>query len=256
MGTPMSRNNPKLLKNKQLAKKPWKDAPSKPLANKASKKTRTAVRAPRKAPVEETLRLLQKYYPDAHCALNFETPFQLLVATILSAQCTDERVNKVTPHLFAQYPSPFEMAKARVEDLEEIVRSTGFYKNKARSLKSCSEDLVEKYQGEVPQKLEQLVELAGVGRKTANVVLGNAYGITSGIVVDTHVTRLSNRLGWTKTENAVAIELDLQKIIPYEHWIIISHWLISHGREVCKARKPLCDTCFLFEQCPKILKNK
>jgi endonuclease-3 len=162
----------------------------------------------------------------------------------------------VTPHLFAQYPSALEMAKAKVEHIEEIIRSTGFFKNKSRNIKSCSEVLVEKYKGEVPNVLVDLVELAGVGRKTANVVLGNAYGITSGIVVDTHVTRLSNRLGWTKTENAVLIEQDLQKIIPLEHWIQISHWLISHGRQVCKARKPACDTCFLFEQCPKILKDK
>ncbi len=162
----------------------------------------------------------------------------------------------VTPGLFAKYPTPFEMAKAPIADLESRIRSTGFYKNKAKNIKACSEVLVQKHGGEVPQVLESLVELAGVGRKTANVVLGNAFGIISGIVVDTHVTRLSNRLGWTKTENAVNIELDLQKIIPPEDWIQFSHWLISHGRQVCKARKPLCDTCFLFEQCPKILKNK
>jgi len=208
------------------------------------------------APVAETIQLFQRYYPDAHCALNFETPFQLLVATILSAQCTDERVNKVTPHLFAQYPSSFDMAKARVEDIEELIKSTNFYRNKAKALKSMSEVLVEKHQGEVPQDLDSLVELAGVGRKTANVVLGNAFDIISGVVVDTHVTRLSNRMGWTKLENAVLIEQDLQKIIPREHWIQISHWLITHGRAVCKARKPECDTCFLFELCPKILKNK
>jgi endonuclease-3 len=225
-------------------------------AKPSSTSISTKVLKKKSAPVSETLELLQKYYPDAHCALDFQTPFQLLIATILSAQCTDERVNMVTPHLFAKYPSSFEMAKARLEDLEEIIRSTGFYKNKSRSLKACSEALVEKYHGEVPKELDQLVELAGVGRKTANVVLGNAYGITSGVVVDTHVTRLSNRLGWTKSENAVAIELDLEKIIPRQHWIQFSHWLITHGRQVCKARKPLCDTCFLFEQCPKILKNK
>jgi endonuclease-3 len=206
------------------------------------------------APVPETLGLLERYYPDAHCELNHETPFQLLIATILSAQCTDVRVNQVTPHLFAQFPSAFEMAKAAPEVLEDLIRTTGFFKNKARSLKKCSEVLVEKYQGEVPKKLEDLVELAGVGRKTANVVLGNAFNIISGIVVDTHVTRLSNRLGWTQTGNAVLIEQDLQKIIPKEKWIILSHWLISHGRTTCKARKPACQVCFLFEQCPKIIK--
>lgn len=162
----------------------------------------------------------------------------------------------MTPHLFAQFPSAFEMAKAKPEILEALIRSTGFFKNKARNIKKCSEALVQLHGGEAPRSLDALVELAGVGRKTANVLLGNAYGITSGIVVDTHVTRLSNRLGWTLTENAVVIERDLEKIIPHEHWIQISHWLISHGRQVCKARKPSCDTCFLFEQCPKILKNK
>jgi endonuclease-3 len=233
------------------------------LATKAKSATKSlaASKAPSKvlkrpAPVSETIQLFQRYYPDAHCALNFETPFQLLVATILSAQCTDERVNKVTPHLFAQYPSSFEMAKARLEDIEELIKSTNFFRTKAKALKSMSEVLVEKYEGEVPQNLESLVELAGVGRKTANVVLGNAFDIVSGVVVDTHVGRLSNRMGWTKSENAVMIEQDLQKIIPREHWIQISHWLITHGRATCKARKPECDTCFLFELCPKILKNK
>lgn len=212
-------------------------------------------KASRKAPVSETLKLLKKYYPDAHCALHSETPFQLLVATVLSAQCTDERVNQVTPHLFAKYPTPFEMAKAPVENIEEIIRSTGFYKNKALNIKKASALLVEQHKGEVPKEMEALVKLPGVGRKTANVVLGNAFNITSGVVVDTHVTRLSNRLGWTRSENAVLIEQDLQKIIPKEDWILFSHLLISHGREVCKARKPDCDNCFLFEQCPKILKN-
>lgn len=203
------------------------------------------------APVEETLRLLKRYYPDAHCALNFETPFQLLVATILSAQCTDDRVNIVTPALFKKYPTAKEMAKAKQEDIEELIRSAGFYKNKAKNIKECSRVLIEKHSGKVPQVLEDLVDLAGVGRKTANVVLGNAYDIISGIVVDTHVTRLSNRLGWVKTENAVVIERELQKIIPHEDWIMLSHWLISHGRAVCKARTPKCEVCFLQEICPK-----
>lgn len=236
--------------------KPLATLAKKDKSKKAPTKVQKKAQKKQPAPVEETLSLLKKYYPDAHCALHFETPFQLLIATILSAQCTDERVNKVTPHLFAQYPSPFEMAKARVEHIEEIIRSTGFFKNKAKNIKACSEILVQKCKGEIPKKLEDLVELPGVGRKTGNVVLGNAYDITSGIVVDTHVTRLSNRLGWTRSENAVVIEQDLQKLIPRQDWILFSHLLISHGREVCKARKPACDTCFLFEQCPKILKNK
>ena len=257
---PLSPSNPKIPKKSQLAKKPWKVAQSKPSATTATKlKSQLSgpVASPKvrssKAPVSETLSLLQRYYPDAHCELNFETPFQLLIATILSAQCTDVRVNFVTPHLFAQYPSPFEMAKASPENLEELIRSTNFYKNKARNLKKCSEVLVEKYQGRVPENLEALIELAGVGRKTANVVLGNAFDIISGIVVDTHVSRLANRLGWTKAENAEVIERGLQKLIPQDKWILLSHWLISHGRAVCKARKPACQVCFLFEQCPKII---
>lgn len=205
----------------------------------------------KQASVLATIELLKRYYPDAHCALDYTNPFELLVATILSAQCTDERVNMVTPHLFKKYPTPKAMAKAPVESIEEIIRSTGFFKNKAKNLKACAAALVEKHKGEVPQDLEALVELAGVGRKTANVVLGNAYGIPSGIVVDTHVTRLSNRLGWVKTDNAVMIERQLSKLVPQEDWIMLSHYLISHGRAVCKARKPACSHCFLEETCPK-----
>ncbi len=249
---PTSRNSPKVQKKKAPAKKQWKAAPSKPSATSQTKpKARRKSKKP--APVGETLALLKRYYPDAHCALNFETPFQLLVATILSAQCTDERVNKVTPELFKRFPSAVEMAKAPLAEIEELIRSTGFFKNKAKNILETAEILVEKYQAAVPRELNQLVELAGVGRKTANVVLGNAYSITSGVVVDTHVTRLSQRFGWTQSDNAVIIERELQKIIPYDDWILVSHLLISHGREVCKARKPLCATCFVFEQCPKII---
>ncbi len=195
--------------------------------------------------------MFARYYPDAHCALNYETPFQLLIATVLSAQCTDERVNKVTPALFSEFPDALSMSLAPLARLEELVRSTGFYKNKAKSLKSASMDLVSKHKGQLPQNLDDLVLLAGVGRKTANVVLGNAFNITSGVVVDTHVTRLSQRFGWTKSDNAVIIERELQKIVPEKNWIIVSHWMIEHGRQVCKARKPQCDRCFLFEHCPK-----
>lgn len=255
---PMSRNSQKTQTKKQPVKKQWKAALSKPSATlaKKAKNSQPKVLKKKAASALEVIGLFQRYYPDAHCALDFETPFQLLVATILSAQCTDERVNKVTPQLFSRYPSAFEMSKASVADIEELIKSTNFFRNKARSLKSMSEVLIEKHKGEVPQDIESLVELAGVGRKTANVVLGNAFDITSGIVVDTHVTRLAGRMGWTKSENAVVIEQELQKIIPREHWIQISHWLITHGRAVCKARKPECDNCFLFELCPKILKNK
>ncbi|WP_413586329.1 endonuclease III [Bdellovibrio sp. HCB274] len=205
----------------------------------------------KKAPLEQTIALLKRYYPDAHCALDHKNPFELLVATVLSAQCTDERVNMVTPALFAKFPTPEAMAKAPLGTLESLVRSTGFFKNKAKNLKSAATDLVKKYAGEIPRDLESLVQLAGVGRKTANVVLGNAFDIPSGIVVDTHVTRLSNRLGWVKTENAVLIEKQLCKVVPEDDWILLSHLLISHGRAICKARKPQCDHCFLETTCPK-----
>ncbi|UOE99877.1 endonuclease III [Bdellovibrio reynosensis] len=203
------------------------------------------------APILETIDLLRRYYPDAHCALNFTNPYELLVATALSAQTTDERVNMVTPALFNQYGSPQRMAKAKVEDIESLIRSTNFYKNKAKNLKSAAIDLVEKHNSEVPQNIESLVELAGVGRKTANVVLGNAFGIPSGIVVDTHVARLSYRLGWVDTDKPVVIEEELCKEVPQEDWVILSHYLISHGRAICKARKPDCAHCFLEETCPK-----
>lgn len=205
----------------------------------------------KEAPLLETLDLFKRYYPDAHCALNHTNPFELLVATVLSAQCTDERVNLVTPALFKKYPTPQKMSKAPLSDLESLVRSTGFYKNKAKNLRAAALTLTEKYQGEIPQDLESLVELPGVGRKTANVVLGNAFGIASGVVVDTHVTRLSNRLGWVKTDNAVLIEKQLCKRLPADEWVMFSHYLISHGRAVCKARKPDCAHCFLEETCPK-----
>ncbi|MGZ3742413.1 MAG: endonuclease III [Pseudobdellovibrionaceae bacterium] len=207
----------------------------------------------KKAPANAAivLKLLQKYYPEAHCALNHKNAFELLIATILSAQCTDERVNIVTKDLFAKYPTPEKMAKASSEDLERLIRSAGFYKNKAKNIKACSLLLVEKFKGEVPSKMEDLIHLAGVGRKTANVVLGNAFGIASGIVVDTHVLRLSQRLGWVKGDNAVVAEKRLCEFVPKNHWIQLSHELISHGRLICKARKPQCERCFLNEHCPK-----
>lgn len=197
------------------------------------------------------IKALQKLYPNSHCALDFSTPEQLLFATILSAQCTDERVNIVTKMLFKQYPSAFEMAKASLPDLEGIVRSTGFFRAKAKSLKQTSEELVAKHGGRVPKDMAALTQLRGVGRKTANVVLGNAFQITSGIVVDTHVTRLSQRLGLTVSENAVEIEKDLMPLVPEQNWIQFSHWLIDHGRKVCKARKPACEACALQPLCPQ-----
>jgi len=197
------------------------------------------------------LKLLKKYYPDAHCALNHRNAFELLIATILSAQCTDERVNIVTKDLFAKYPTPEKMGKAPAEDLETIIRSAGFYKNKAKNIKACAQALVEKHQGQVPDKMEDLIQLAGVGRKTANVVLGNAFDIASGVVVDTHVSRLSYRLGWVKSEDPVVIEKQLCEFVPKKNWIMLSHELIFHGRQICKARNPQCERCFLFEHCPK-----
>ena len=202
--------------------------------------------------LSEILRLLKRYYPVAECALIHADAYQLLVATILSAQCTDQRVNQVTPLLFKKYPNAKSLAKAKVEDVEEIIRSTGFFKNKAKNLLLCTKTLVEKFNGEVPNQLESLVQLAGVGRKTANVVLGTFYGIPSGVVVDTHVSRLTRRLGLTKSENPVDIERDLMKILPENEWIMFSHRLIHHGRAVCKARKPDCQKCGLFDICPRI----
>jgi endonuclease III len=197
------------------------------------------------------LKLLKKNYPDAHCALNFTTPYELLIATILSAQCTDERVNKVTPELFKSFPDAKSMSEAPVQEIEEYIKSTGFFRNKAKNIKACCEQLIEKYEGRVPDTLEELYELPGVGRKTANVVLGNAFGIASGVVVDTHVTRLSNRLGWVKGSDAVKIEAQLNKICDQKDWIMLSHYLIAHGRAICVARSPKCEICFINDACPK-----
>jgi endonuclease-3 len=196
--------------------------------------------------------LLRQEYPDATCALVHETPFQLLIATILSAQCTDERVNLVTKDLFAKYSTPAALAAVPIKKLEKLIQSTGFFRNKAKSIHGCCVALVERHGGQVPADLEALVQLPGVGRKTANVVLGTAFGIASGVVVDTHVTRLSQRLGLTTEEDAVKIERDLMKQLPPQEWIDFSHRLIWHGRRVCKARKPLCGWCVLEKVCPKV----
>lgn len=201
--------------------------------------------------VATLLDLLREHYPDAKCALNFETPLQLLIATILSAQCTDERVNMTTPALFAQYPTAAALAGASQEAIEELVRSTGFFRNKAKSVREACADIVAKHGGTVPRDLDALTALRGVGRKTANVVLGNAFGIPSGIVVDTHVTRLSNRLGLTAEQDAVKIEFALQPLVPVESWVLFSHWLILHGRAVCNAKKPRCSQCPLAPHCPR-----
>ncbi len=193
---------------------------------------------------------LHRAYPDAACALTHHDPFQLLVATILSAQCTDVRVNMVTPKLFSAYPDAAAMSRAGQEELEGIVRSTGFYRNKAKSIRGAAARLMEAFGGRVPKTMDELLTLPGVARKTANVVLGVGYGIADGIVVDTHVERLSRRLGVSKGKNPESIEQDLMKVVPRERWIEFSHLLIDHGRQVCQARKPACARCPVATLCP------
>jgi endonuclease-3 len=195
---------------------------------------------------------LQKAYPDAHCELNFSNPLELLIATILSAQCTDKRVNIVTAELFKKYKTAANYANAPLPELEEMVKTTGFFRNKAKNIQACCRALVEKHGGQVPRTMEELHALDGVGRKTANVVLGNAFDINVGIVVDTHVTRLANRLGLTKQTDAVKIEQELVKLVPQEQWTLFSHWLIWHGRRRCDARKPDCANCEIAPLCPRI----
>ncbi len=195
------------------------------------------------------VRGLKKLYPDVECELSHKSPFQLLAATILSAQCTDVRVNMVTPELFRRYPDPASMAAARPRELEECIRSTGFYKNKAKSLIKMAAAVQENHGGEVPDNMEELVRLAGVGRKTANVLLGSWFGEPA-IAVDTHVKRLSARLGFTEETDPVKIERDLMKILPRKEWTNTGHRLIWHGRRVCKARKPLCNECDIAGLCP------
>lgn len=194
---------------------------------------------------------LERLYPDAHCALVHKGPFQLLIATILSAQCTDERVNMVTPILFKKFKNPQAFVDAEQEEIEEVIHSTGFYRNKAKSIKGASQKIVDKYGGKVPQTMDELLELAGVARKTANVVLGNAFNKNVGVVVDTHVGRLSVRLGLTKNTDPKKVEQDLIALFPQDTWTMLSHLLIFHGRQVCNARKPKCETCTLADICPK-----
>jgi len=206
-----------------------------------------------RAQADIVLQRLLAEYPDARCALDHRNPFELLAATILSAQCTDKRVNLVTPALFARYPDARSMASARQEDVEELVKSAGFFRSKARSLIGMAAAIVDGHRGEVPPDMAALVVLPGVGRKTANVVLGNAFGRNDGIVVDTHVTRLSNRLGLTAETDAVKIERALIPLFPNERWTMLSHLLIEHGRQVCDARAPRCSSCLLADVCPSAL---
>jgi endonuclease-3 len=198
--------------------------------------------------------ILGKEYPEARCMLDYTNPLELLVATILASQCTDKQVNKVTLSLFKKYKSAGDYVKAPQEILEEDIRSTGFYRNKAKSLKKCCQSLLDNYKGKVPADMESLLALGGVGRKTANCVLGNAFSIP-GIVVDTHVLRLSRRMGFTEEKQADKVEKDLMQLIPQDEWTRFSHVMADHGRAICSARKPLCDDCPVAHLCPKILQS-
>lgn len=200
--------------------------------------------------VREIIEKLKETYPNAHTELDFETPLQLLVATILSAQCTDKRVNLVTPGIFRDYPTAEDLATVPQDELEEAIKSTGFYRSKAKNLRGMAKILVEKFGGEVPRRMEELTQLPGVGRKTANVVLGNAFSLVEGIVVDTHVARLARRFKLTKSEDPARIETDLMRLVPKTHWTEFSHWLIWHGRRRCYARNPDCLHCELGTVCP------
>ncbi len=206
---------------------------------------------PKRAFVKKVIDFFDEYYPNAGCSLRFESPFQLLAATILSAQCTDERVNQTTPELFRRYPEPRSLAQAEPEALEALIRPCGFYHNKAKSLLGMSRDLVEKYGGRVPDRLEELVKLPGVGRKTANVVLGNAFGVP-GLTVDTHLGRVSRRLGLSGNREPEKVEADLAAIIPKGRWVLFSHQAIHHGRALCRSQRPLCDECPFLTQCPRL----
>ena len=210
----------------------------------------------KKARTEQLIKLLKRAHPDAHCALNHSNAFELLIATILSAQGTDERVNIVTADLFRKYRKPEDYLKVPETELQQDIRTTGFFRNKTRSIQGACKMLVEEFDGEVPKTMEELLQLPGVARKTANVVLGVAYEVAAGIVVDTHVTRMARRLGLTKQADAVKIENDLIALVPKKDWIIFSHLLIFHGRRICKARRPLCEECPLEKLCPSsILKT-
>jgi len=201
--------------------------------------------------VVKVLDILRKEYPDARVTLDFKDPLQLLVATILAAQCTDERVNRVTKDLFKKYRTAVDFSKADLHPLEEEIRSTGFFHNKAKNIISCCRDIVNKFNGEVPRTLEDLTSLAGVGRKTANIILGNAFG-RQAIAVDTHVKRVTHRLGWAKSDDPDKIEFELMKVIPEERWTLACHQLVSHGRNICIAKKPKCSLCHVAGLCPKV----
>lgn len=225
-------------------------------SKKPAAKSRRESAEARSERAREIIARLSREYPDATTALDHRSPFELLVATILSAQCTDKRVNLVTPNVFSRYPDAAALARANQEELEEIIRSTGFFRNKAKNLIACARAMVERHGGVVPDTMEELVALGGVGRKTANVVLGNAFGKDEGVVVDTHVQRISGLLALTRESDPVKIEADLMKIVPRDHWTVLPHLLILHGRAVCVARRPRCADCVINELCPGRVSEK
>jgi len=229
-----------------LVKKVVQKVLGKPGRGRAKK----SARPPARPSAVEILSRLKELYPDARCALEYRNAYELLCATILSAQCTDVRVNMVTPTLFSRYPTPFELARAEPAEVEEIIKSTGFFRNKTKSLIGMAQAVVADHNGEIPRTMEELRRLPGVGRKTANVVLGNAYNINEGVTVDTHVARLSGLLGLTREQDPVKIEQDLMRLFPQAGWGLLSHLLIFHGRQVCIARRPRCGECVLASLCP------
>ncbi|NOZ93716.1 MAG: endonuclease III [Acidobacteria bacterium] len=206
----------------------------------------------RDTPYQELLRALSGMFPDAVCELDYRTPWELLVATILSAQCTDQRVNRVTPELFGRWPGPEELARASQEEIEAVVRPTGFFRNKARAIRECALTLLAEHRGEVPRDLDAMVRLPGVGRKTANVVLGEAYGIPAGIAVDTHVKRVARRLGLSRETDPLKIERDLEALVPRDAWTGFSMRMVLLGRRICTARRPRCEACALASLCPRV----
>lgn len=233
-------------KNRAARASPAKQSRAKPARRASPLPTQTREHA------AQIVAGLAQEYPAAECALVHDTPFELLIATILSAQCTDERVNIVTKELFARYDTPAKLAAVPLPQLEKAIQSTGFFRNKAKNIHGCCVQLVQEHGGEIPRELDQLVKLPGVGRKTANVVLGTAFRIPSGVVVDTHVTRLSQRMGLTRQSDAVKIESELMELLPESEWIDFSHRMIWHGRRICTARKALCERCVLLKICPQI----
>lgn len=247
----LSKPTPKTARRPALKKPPITKSGENSKPTKAAK-GKAPTPADLKTQVKQIIRGLAKTYPDATCALKHESAYQLIAATILSAQCTDERVNMVTPALFAKYPDVESLAKANQADVEEIIRSTGFFRAKANSLRGMAQGVVERFGGQIPKSLDNLVTLPGVGRKTANVVLGTVWGIPSGVVVDTHVKRITNLLGLTKSTSPEQIERELMELVPQSEWVNFSHRLIHHGRRICIARRPKCLECPLLNCCRRV----